>query len=267
MKIDREAFKKLFGFIAAFPHYTIGSNADLPIVGGSILSHDHFQGGNYEFPMARAKDQTTFTVKGYEDISCSTLIWPLSVIRLKGEDPERLIDLSDHILKKWRGYTDEEAFIYAETDGVPHNTITPIVRKRDGLFEMDLALRNNITTEECPLGVYHPHSDLHHIKKENIGLIEVMGLAILPARLKQEMNALKDAILKGDSLRDNDLTEKHADWAEKFISERGNISEENIDEILKEEIGLVFKRVLEDAGVFKMTDEGREAFKRFTDSI
>ncbi|MCR5023628.1 MAG: UDP-glucose--hexose-1-phosphate uridylyltransferase, partial [Lachnospiraceae bacterium] len=177
MKIDREAFKKLFGFIEKFPHYIIGSNADLPIVGGSILSHDHFQGGNYEFPMAGAKEDRVFTVKGYEDITCATLVWPLSVIRIKGKDPERLIDLSDYILKEWRGYTDEDAFIFAETDGVPHNTITPIVRKRNGLFEMDLALRNNITTPECPLGVYHPHNELHHIKKENIGLIEVMGLA------------------------------------------------------------------------------------------
>ena len=267
MKIDREAFKKLFGFIEKFPHYIIGSNADLPIVGGSILSHDHFQGGNYEFPMAGAKEDRVFTVKGYEDITCATLVWPLSVIRIKGKDPERLIDLSDYILKEWRGYTDEDAFIFAETDGVPHNTITPIVRKRNGLFEMDLALRNNITTPECPLGVYHPHNELHHIKKENIGLIEVMGLAILPPRLIKEMDALKDAILKGSSLRDNELTEKHADWAEGFITARGDINESNIDDILKEEIGLVFKRVLEDAGVFKMTDEGREAFKRFTDIL
>lgn len=267
MKIDREAFKKLFGFIEKFPHYIIGSNADLPIVGGSILSHDHFQGGNYEFPMAGAKEDRVFTVKGYEDITCATLVWPLSVIRIKGKDPERLIDLSDYILKEWRGYTDEDAFIFAETDGVPHNTITPIVRKRNGLFEMDLALRNNITTPECPLGVYHPHNELHHIKKENIGLIEVMGLAILPPRLIKEMDALKDAILKGSSLRDNELTEKHADWAEEFMASRGDINESNIDDILKEEIGLVFKRVLEDAGVFKMTDEGREAFKRFTDIL
>ena len=267
MKIDREAFKKLFGFIEKFPHYIIGSNADLQIVGGSILSHDHFQGGNYEFPMAGAKEDRVFTVKGYEDITCATLVWPLSVIRIKGKDPERLIDLSDYILKEWRGYTDEDAFIFAETDGVPHNTITPIVRKRNGLFEMDLALRNNITTPECPLGVYHPHNELHHIKKENIGLIEVMGLAILPPRLIKEMDALKDAILKGSSLRDNELTEKHADWAEEFMASRGDINESNIDDILKEEIGLVFKRVLEDAGVFKMTDEGREAFKRFTDIL
>lgn len=267
MKIDREAFKKLFGFIEKFPHYIIGSNADLPIVGGSILSHDHFQGGNYEFPMAGAKEDRVFTVKGYEDITCATLVWPLSVIRIKGKDPERLIDLSDYILKEWRGYTDEDAFIFAETDGVPHNTITPIVRKRNGLFEMDLALRNNITTPECPLGVYHPHNELHHIKKENIGLIEVMGLAILPPRLIKEMDALKDAILKGSSLRDNELTEKHADWVEEFMASRGDINESNIDDILKEEIGLVFKRVLEDAGVFKMTDEGREAFKRFTDIL
>jgi len=267
MKIDREAFKKLFGFIGKFPHYVIGSNADLPIVGGSILSHDHFQGGNYEFPMTRAKDDRTFTVKGYEDLSLSTLFWPMSVIRAKGKDPERLIEFADHTLKKWRAYTDREAFIYAETDGVPHNTVTPIVRKRDGLFEIDLTLRNNITTEECPLGVYHPHNELHHIKKENIGLIEVMGLAILPARLKTEINALKETILSGGSLRDSDLTEKHADWAEGFIKKRGNINEGNIDDILKEEIGLVFKRVLEDAGVFKLTDVGRAAFRRFTDTL
>ncbi len=283
MRVDRPAFEKLFGFLQQFPHYTIGSNADLPIVGGSILSHDHFQGGRYDFPMAGADYQRMFTVPGYEDVECGTVKWPLSVIRIRSKRPDRLIDLSDYILGKWRAYTDESAFIFAETDGEPHNTITPIARMRGDLFEMDLALRNNITTEECPLGVYHPHNELHHIKKENIGLIEVMGLAILPARLKEEMAVLKDAILSGKSLRDDEVIEKHADWAEAFLdkvakeaasegadagdSPHPGVNAGNIDDILRREIGLVFMRVLEDAGVFKQTEEGQAAFKRFTDSL
>ena len=267
MKIDREAFEKLFDFVKLFPHYTIGSNADLPIVGGSILSHDHFQGGNYEFPMSRAEYSSTFTIDGYEDVECGVIKWPLSVIRLRGKDSVELINLSEKILKKWRAYTDEDAYIFAETDGVPHNTITPIVRMRGDRYEIDLTLRNNITTAECPLGLYHPHSELHHIKKENIGLIEVMGLAVLPSRLKDEMGQLKKAILEGRDIRSDELLEKHADWVDEFRVKYEEINEQNIDEILKQEIGLVFSRVLEDAGVYKQTEEGQAALKRFTDTI
>lgn len=263
MKIDHNAFCKLFDFVKQFPHYFVGSNADLPIVGGSILSHDHFQGGHYEFAMAKAPVERSFTVKGYEDIKTGIVKWPMSVIRLSGPDTERIIALADVILNKWRGYTDEEAFIYAETDGEPHNTITPIARKRGDDYELDLVLRNNITTEEHPLGVYHPHADLHHIKKENIGLIEVMGLAVLPARLKEEMEALKEAMLAGADLRGNELLEKHADWVDEFRKKYDKIDSSNIDEILQKEIGLVFKRVLEDSGVYKRTPEGRKAFDRF----
>ena len=255
MKIDHNAFCKLFDFVKQFPHYFVGSNADLPIVGGSILSHDHFQGGHYEFAMAKAPVERSFTVKGYEDIKTGIVKWPMSVIRLSGPDTERIIALADVILNKWRGYTDEEAFIYAETDGEPHNTITPIARKRGDDYELDLVLRNNITTEEHPLGVYHPHADLHHIKKENIGLIEVMGLAVLPARLKEEMEALKEAMLAGADLRGNELLEKHADWVDEFRKKYDKIDSSNI--------GLVFKRVLEDSGVYKRTPEGRKAFDRF----
>ncbi|MCR5527221.1 MAG: UDP-glucose--hexose-1-phosphate uridylyltransferase [Lachnospiraceae bacterium] len=267
MKIDRSAFEKLFDFIRLFPHYTIGSNADLPIVGGSILSHDHFQGGHYEFPMARAEYTRTFTVEGFEDIEAGVIKWPLSVIRLRGTDPERVITLSERILTKWRVYTDESAYIFAETDGEPHNTITPIVRMRDGKYEIDLTLRNNITTPECPLGLYHPHNELHHIKKENIGLIEVMGLAVLPSRLRGEMDELKKAILDGKDIRSIDSIAKHADWVDGFSKNYGEITEANIDEILQNEIGKVFCRVLEDAGVYKQTPESQEALKRFTDSI
>ncbi|MBO6147762.1 MAG: UDP-glucose--hexose-1-phosphate uridylyltransferase [Lachnospiraceae bacterium] len=267
MKIDRETFGRLFDFIKLFPHYAIGSNADLPIVGGSILSHDHFQGGNYEFPMARARDIRVFSVPGYEGAECSVIHWPLSVIRIRGKDTEELLDLAAHILEKWRAYTDEEAFIYAETDGEPHNTITPIVRRRGECFEMDLTLRNNIRTEECPLGFYHPHNELHHIKKENIGLVEVMGLAILPARLKEEMAVLKEKILAHEPLREDDRTAAHADWAEGFLKKYPQIDEDNLDGILRDEIGHVFKRVLEDAGVFKQTEEGQAALKRFTDML
>ena len=263
MKIDRAAFRKLFDFVGQFPHYFLGSNADLPIVGGSILSHDHFQGGRYEFAMAKAPYESKFTVPGYEDIEAGIVHWPLSVIRLRGEDDERIIDLADHILKAWRGYTDEAAFIFAETDGEPHNTITPIARKRDGKFELDLALRNNITTDECPLGVYHPHAEYHHIKKENIGLIEVMGLAILPARLKTEMALLAECLTGENDLADYPELEQHAEWAKDIAARRTDLSKDNVDDILKEEIGHVFVHVLEDAGIYKCTDEGRAAFRRF----
>ncbi len=263
MKIDRNAFAKLFDFIKLFPHYFLGSNADLPIVGGSILSHDHFQGGHYTFAMAKAPIIENFTVAGYEDVEAGIVKWPLSVIRLRGKDTERIIDLADHILGKWRAYTDEGAFIYAETDGTPHNTITPIARMKDGLYELDLTLRNNITTEEHPLGVYHPHANLHLIKKENIGLIEVMGLAVLPARLKGEMELLKEYILERKDIRSNDQIAKHADWVEEFLPAYADVNEDNIMHILEQEVGKVFCQVLEDAGVYKCTDEGLEAFRRF----
>lgn len=263
MKIERATFQKLFDFIRQFPHYFLGSNADLPIVGGSILSHDHYQGGNYTFAMAKAPIEKHYTIPGYEDVETGIVKWPLSVIRIRHENPDRLIDLADHILGAWRGYTDEAAFIFAETDGEMHNTITPIARCVDGIFELDLALRNNITTEECPLGLYHPHAQYHNIKKENIGLIEVMGLAILPARLKEELAKLGQAILAGADLRADEVLEKHADWVEGFLPNYAEINAENVDEILKAEVGKVFVGVLEDAGVYKCTEEGREAFAKF----
>ncbi|MCI8723659.1 MAG: UDP-glucose--hexose-1-phosphate uridylyltransferase [Ruminococcus sp.] len=263
MKIDRAAFVKLFDFVKQFPHYFLGSNADLPIVGGSILSHDHFQGGHYTFAMAKAPVVEQFTVKGFEDVKAGIVKWPLSVIRLQCADESRIIDLAEHILKAWRGYTDEAAFIYAETEGQPHNTITPIARKRDGLYELDLTLRNNITTEEHPLGVYHPHAHLHHIKKENIGLIEVMGLAVLPARLKGELELLREYILEGKDIRSEESIEKHAGWVEEFLPQYPDVNADNIEEILQKEVGKVFCQVLEDAGVYKYTQEGLEAFRRF----
>lgn len=267
MKVERATFVKLFDFIKLFPHYFIGSNADLPIVGGSILSHDHFQGGNYEFAMAKAPVEREFTVKGYEDVKAGIVKWPLSVIRLSCADEKRIIDLADHILKAWRGYTDEAAYVFAETDGEPHNTITPIARKRGDMYELDLALRNNITTPECPLGLYHPHNELHHIKKENIGLIEVMGLAVLPSRLKEEMEVLSDYIVNGKDIRSNGKIEKHADWVEAFRPKYDVINSDNVYAIIKEEIGIVFKKVLEDAGVFKRDAEGQAAFDRFTATL
>ncbi len=267
MKIERATFCKLFDFVKQFPHYFVGSNADLPIVGGSILSHDHFQGGRYEFAMAKASVEESFTVKGFEDVQAGLVQWPMSVIRLSGKDTDRIIALAEVILNKWREYTDEKAFIYAYTDGEAHNTITPIARKRGENYELDLVLRNNITTEEHPLGVYHPHAKLHHIKKENIGLIEVMGLAVLPARLKDEMAQLKAAILSGADIRKDEVLEKHADWVEEFVPKYAEINADNIDKIIEDEIGLVFMQVLEDAGVYKRTEEGKAAFRRFVESI
>ncbi len=267
MKIEHATFCKLFDFVKQFPHYFVGSNADLPIVGGSILSHDHFQGGRYEFAMAKAPVERTFSVKGFEDVQAGVVNWPMSVIRLSSRDTERIIALADVILEKWRGYTDEAAFIYAVTDGEPHNTITPIARKRGENFELDLVLRNNITTEEHPLGVYHPHAKLHHIKKENIGLIEVMGLAVLPARLKTEMAHLKEALLAGANLRENEELAKHADWVDEFVPKYEKIDETNIDSIIEKEIGFVFMEVLEDAGVYKRTAEGQKAFDRFLQTL
>ena len=267
MKISSHTFECLFDFIKLFPHYTVGSNADLPVVGGSILTHNHFQGGNYEFAMARASVEYKFSVAGFEDVTCGILQWPMSVIRLSSTDTQKIIELSSVILEKWRSYTDEGAFVFAQTDGEPHNTITPIARKRGDLYEMDLVLRNNITTKENPWGVFHPHENLHHIKKENIGLIEVMGLAVLPARLKSEIAELKEAILCKKDISSVESIAKHAQWVSEFIPKYENVSETNIDDILKKEIGLVFAKVLEDAGVFKRTSEGLAAFKKFSDSL
>ena len=266
MKIERATFGKLLDFVTQFPHYFVGSNADLPIVGGSILSHDHFQGGHYTFAMAKAPIEKEITFKGYEDVEAGIVKWPMSVIRLQGSDPARIADAADHILTAWRNYTDEAAYIYAYTDDTPHNTITPIARMHGDLFELDLVLRNNITTEECPMGLYHPHSQYHHIKKENIGLIEVMGLAVLPARLKGEMAELEDAILNHKDIRANETIEKHADWVDEWIGAY-DITQENIHGIIQNEIGKVFSKVLECSGVYKNTTEGREAFMRFINTL
>ena len=266
MAINYDTFRKLLSFVKAFPHYFVGSNADLPIVGGSILTHDHFQGGHYTFAMAKAPIETEFTFDGFKDIKAGIVKWPMSVIRLSGKDTDRICALADKILDAWRGYTDESAFIFANTNNEPHNTITPIARKNGENFELDLVLRNNITTDEHPMGVYHPHSELHHIKKENIGLIEVMGLAVLPARLKTELAALGNAIIKGEDLTANELTVSHAAWVEGF-KHNYEFTAENIDEILKLEVGKVFATVLEHAGVYKRTTDGKEAFLRFLSSV
>ena len=267
MKIERATFGKLLDFVTQFPHYFVGSNADLPIVGGSILSHDHFQGGHYTFAMAKAPIEQHVVLPGFEDVEAGIVKWPLSVLRIRHKDSNRLVDLATHVLEVWRGYTDEAAFIYAETNGEPHNTITPIARKVGDIYELDLTLRNNITTEEHPLGVYHPHAEYHHIKKENIGLIEVMGLAVLPARLKGEMELLEEYILEGKDISSNEQIEKHAEWVKKFLPKYPEITKENIHGILQKEIGIVFTHVLEDAGVYKCTTEGREAFMRFLETL
>ncbi|MEG0987920.1 MAG: UDP-glucose--hexose-1-phosphate uridylyltransferase [Clostridium sp.] len=267
MKIEKAAFVKLFDFIRLFPHYMLGSNADLPIVGGSILTHDHFQGGRYTFAMEKAPMEKRFKLEGFEDVEAGIVYWPLSVLRIRAKDSDRLIEVADRVLTAWRSYTDEAAFIFAETNGEPHNTITPIARKKGDRYELDLVLRNNITTEEFPLGVYHPHQELHHIKKENIGLIEVMGLAVLPSRLKTELAELGEYITQKKEIRSNPELEKHADWVEEFLPKYPIVTSENIDDILKEEVGLVFERVLEDAGVYKCTDEGRAAFTGFLSSV
>lgn len=263
MVIDRSVFGKLLDFIKRFNHYIIGSNADLPIVGGSILSHEHFQGGNHIFAMHKAESEKLYLVQGFEDVEVSRVKWPMSVIRLKADSPERIIELSDKILKSWRGYTDEAAFIFAESNGEPHNTITPIASMSDGRYVMDLVLRNNITTDEHQLGVYHPHKELHHIKKENIGLIEVMGLAVLPSRLVEELDAVAEAILTDADMSKNEKTATHKEWAMQVKAEHPEINEANIDEILKEEVGKVFVKVLEHAGVYKRDSEGMAAFDRF----
>ena len=260
MKIDRAAFEKLLDFVTVFPHYFIGSNADLPIVGGSILSHEHFQGGCYTFPMERSGIERYIEFQGYEDVRAGIVKWPMSVIRLTCGDKKRLADLAERILDSWRGYTDADAFIFAETKGEPHNTITPIARRRGTDYELDLVLRNNITTEEHPLGVYHPHAELHHIKKENIGLIEVMGLAVLPSRLKRELAALEKVILEDAPLTEE--LQKHAQWVSDLKS-RCTFTAENVDMILKLEVGKVFAKVLTHAGVFKRDMDGAAAFDRF----
>ena len=264
MVINRSTFKKLLCFVEQFPHYTAGSNADIPIVGGSILSHDHFQGGAYTFPMARAGYRKTFILPEYEDLTAGIVNWPMSVIRLQGDDIERITDCADIILNKWKSYTDEDAFIFAETDGVPHNAITPIARKNsEGRFELDLVLRNNITTEEHPMGVYHPHAEYHHIKKENIGLIEVMGLAVLPARLKKEMSLLEDAILSGADIRSAEDISKHADWVDEWKSGYDLSSPEAVQSALQTEIGKTFAKILGCAGVYKNDED----FMRFVKTL
>ncbi len=267
MKIERATFGKLLDFVTQFPHYFVGSNADLPIVGGSILSHDHFQGGHYTFAMEKAPIEKEVTFGGFEDVKAGIVKWPMSVIRITGPDKDRLIELADKILIAWRGYTDEAANIFAETDGEPHNTITPIARRRGEDYELDLVLRNNLTTEEHPMGVYHPHAHLHHIKKENIGLIEVMGLAVLPARLKDEMAELKEAILSGKDLASTETLASHKEWAGEFLKKYEDVNKDNITDIIREEIGLVFAEVLENAGVYKCDEAGRDAFMKFIETV
>ena len=267
MVIDKSVFSKLLDFIRQFPHYIIGSNADLPIVGGSILTHEHFQGGNHIFAMHRAESEKFYTIKGFEDVEISRLKWPMSVIRLKSDNKDKIIELSDKILTSWRGYSDEAAFIFANTDGEPHNTITPIASMMDGKYIMDLVLRNNITTEEHPLGVYHPHSELHNIKKENIGLIEVMGLAVLPSRLVEEMKLVGDAIVSGADFSENEKTNAHKEWVASFKNNYTEINKDNVDEILRQEIGKTFVKVLEHAGVYKRDESGMEAFDRFVNQL
>ena len=266
MKIDKSAFEKLLDIVRAFPHYFVGSNADLPIVGGSILSHEHFQGGHYTFAMERAAVERKISFTGFGDVEAGIVKWPLSVIRLCGSDPARIADLADRILGAWRGYTDEAVGVIAFSDGQPHNTITPIARRRGEAYELDLVLRCNITTEEHPLGVFHPHADKHHIKKENIGLIEVMGLAVLPSRLKQELSDLAEAIVAGKDISSDDTLGKHAPWVEE-LKRAYTFNEENALDILLRETGKVFAAVLEDAGVYKNTPEGRAAFLKFVDHI
>lgn len=266
MKTDRSAFQKLFDFVEKFPHYFVGSNADLPIVGGSILTHEHFQGGHYTFAMTKAPIETAYAFAGYKDIEAGIVKWPMSVLRLRGDEPARICDLADKVLQAWRGYTDPDAFIYAETDGTPHNTITPIARFRNGKYELDLVLRNNITTPACPDGLYHPHPEYHHIKKENIGLIEVMGLAVLPARLKTELELLRDALLHGTDIAADERIAKHKDWAME-IAAKNALTAENCMDILQQEVGKVFAAILEQCGVFGRNEAGKAQFLRFLSSI
>ncbi len=267
MRIDNATFRKLLDFVKQFPHYFVGSNADLPIVGGSILSHDHFQGGRYTFAMEKAPMERAWVFPGFEDVTAGIVHWPMSCIRLSCPDDSRLVELAGRILAAWRGYSDPACFIFAETDGQKHNTITPIARKRGENYELDLVLRNNITTEEHPMGVYHPHANLHHIKKENIGLIEVMGLAVLPSRLKTEMAELADALVNRLPVSEySENIAKHAQWAQE-IQRRYEITRDNVEGILRKEIGMVFAQVLKDAGVYKLNESGREGFVRFLASV
>ena len=267
MKISEKGFRRLFSFVEQFPHYFIGSNSDLPISGGSILSHEHFQGGNYTFAMAKAEIETEVKFDGFDDIKAGIVKWPMSVIRLIGEDTDRLCTLAGKILSEWRDYSDDEAFIIAKTDdGVPHNTITPITRFRNSKYEIDLVLRNNITTEECPDGYYHPHKEFHNIKKENIGLIEVMGLAVLPARLKSEMQMLKEAILNNEDISANEAISKYAFWAEKYIKSQ-TVTKENCDEVIRNAIGKTFAQILEQCGVFERNEAGKKQFLKFIESV
>jgi UDPglucose--hexose-1-phosphate uridylyltransferase len=277
MKIDIHTFKRLLEFVTLFPHYTVGSNADLPIVGGSILTHEHFQGGNYTFAMAKAKIRESIAFDGFEDIKAGIVDWPMSVIRLDGKDPERIAALAGKILDVWRGYSDSSCGIFAETEGTPHNTITPIARMNGSDFELDLVLRNNLTTEEHPLGVFHPHAELHHIKKENIGLIEVMGLAVLPARLLQEMEALRKAVLEGKKIAEIESLASHAAWVSEILEKYPEFAPENVkntpeadkalEKIIEDEIGFVFAKVLEHCGVYKETEEGKAGFDKFVVTV
>ncbi len=266
MVIDKSAFIKLFDFVRQFRHYFVGSNADLPIVGGSILTHEHFQGGRYTFAMAKAPVETPFVFEGFTDVTAGIVRWPMSVIRLAGTDPERLTELADRILRAWRGYTDENAFIFAKTDGVPHNTVTPIARFADGAYQLDLVLRNNITTDRFPDGVYHPHQEHHHIKKENIGLIEVMGLAVLPTRLNTELRLVKEAVLTGKPFSDDERISKHEAWVNEIVKRR-TMTADNAEAVLKDEVGKVFAEILEQCGVFARNDEGKAQLLRFLSAI
>lgn len=268
MKISRKSFENLADFLEVLPHYFAGSNADLPIVGGSILSHDHYQGGNYTFAMAKAPIEKEYEFAGFPDVKAGRLKWPMSAIRITSENRQQLIDLAEKILNAWRGYTDESVTIFAETDGEPHNTITPIGRRVGKAYQFDLVLRNNLTTEEHPLGLYHPHAEVHHIKKENIGLIEVMGLAVLPARLKAEMAGIKEALLDDvDSIDDDENLKSHAVWYKEIRAKHTDINKDNVDNIIQEEIGKVFMQVLTDAGVYKRNEQGMEAFDKFVASV
>lgn len=268
MKISKKTFENLLDFVTIFPHYFLGSNADLPIVGGSILSHDHYQGGRYTFAMAKAPVEKTYTVAGFEDVTVGRVKWPLSTIRLSGEDREELAELAEKILDIWRGYSDDTVGILAESAGEPHNTITPIARRRGSLYELDLVLRNNRTSEEHPLGIFHPHAEVHHIKKENIGLIEVMGLAVLPARLKNEMKIIAEELVKGTpDISANETVAAHADWYRELIAKYHTFTNEKVDSILKEEIGKVFATVLAHAGVYKRDEQGLAAFDRFVECV
>ena len=266
MIVEQAAFEKLLDFTRQFPHYFVGSNADLPIVGGSILSHEHFQGGNYTFAMESAPIEIPLTFAGFEDVQAGIVKWPMSIIRLTGADPQRIADLGGKILGKWRNYSNESVGIIAFSEGQPHNTITPIARRRGNDYELDLVLRCNITTEEHPLGVFHPHADKHHIKRENIGLIEVMGLAVLPGRLKKELHALADALVSGEDISKAEMLQKHAAWAEE-LKKQYTFTEENAMDILMEETGKVFAKVLEDAGVYKCDEIGRAAFRKFAEAV